>query len=96
MMRDSPQAIRLVFLYLITRASDELAAHTNLDQILVSVNDNLTLAQKKDLMLMVLSVISADNQKDAGEMKLLAALIEGLNIPDKIMSNVCDQNFEGK
>ena len=47
-------------------------------------------------MSLVLSVISADNQKDAGEMKLLAALIEGLNIPDKIMSNVCDQNFEGK
>ncbi len=81
---------------MITRASDELATHTSLDEILVSVNDNLALAQKEDLMLMVLSVISADNQKDAEEMKLLAALIEGLKIPDKIMNKVYEQYFEDK
>lgn len=81
---------------MITRVSDELATHRSLDEILVSVNDHLTLAQKEDLMLMVLSVISADNQKDAGEMTLLAALIEGLNIPDKIMNKVYKQYFEGK
>jgi len=80
-------------LNMITRASDELATHTDLDEILVSVNDSLTLAQKEDLMLMVLSVISADNQKDAGEMKLLSALIEGLKIPDKVMNNVYDRYF---
>jgi len=80
-------------LNMITRASDELAAHTNIDEILVSVNNSLTLTQKEDLMLMVLSVISADNQKDAGEMKLLAALIEGLKIPDNIMNNVYGRYF---
>jgi len=80
-------------LNMITRASDELAAHTNIDEILVSVNNSLTLTQKEDLMLMVLSVISADNQKDAGEMKLLAALIEGLKIPDNIMNNVYKRYF---
>ena len=69
---------------MIARASDELAAHTDLDEIRVAVNDNLALAQKEDLMLMVLSVISADNQKDAGEMKLLAAMSEGLNMPDSL------------
>ncbi len=83
-------------LNMITRASDELATHTSLDEILASVNDNLALAQKEDLMLMVLSVISADNQKDAAEMKLLAALIEGLKIPDKIMNKVYEQYFEDK
>ena len=57
-----------------------------LDGIMVTVNDNLAPAQKEDLMLMVLSVISADNQKDAAEMNLLAALIEGLKIPDKVMN----------
>ncbi len=81
-------------LNMITRAADELAAHTNLDEILVSANDSLTLAQKEDLMLMVLSVISADNQKEAGEMKLLAALIEGLKMPDKIMNKVYERYFE--
>jgi len=80
-------------LNMITRASDELAAHTNIDEILVSVNNSLTLTQKEDLMLMVLSVISADNQKDAGEMKLLAALIEGLKMPDNIMNNVYGRYF---
>jgi uncharacterized tellurite resistance protein B-like protein len=80
-------------LNMITRASEELATHTNLDEILVSVNDSLTLAQKEDLMLMVLSVISADNQKDAGEMKLLAALIEGLKMPDNVMNNVYGRYF---
>lgn len=81
-------------LNMITRAADELAVHTNLDEILVSANDSLTLAQKEDLMLMVLSVISADNQKEAGEMKLLAALIEGLKMPDKIMNKVYERYFE--
>ena len=80
-------------LNMITRASDELGAHTNIDEILISVNNSLTLTQKEDLMLMVLSVISADNQKDAGEMKLLAALIEGLKIPDNIMNNVYKRYF---
>lgn len=81
---------------MITRASDELATHQSLDEILVSVNENLALAQKEDLMLMVLKVISADNEKDAGEMKLLAALIEGLKIPDNIMNKVYEQYFEDK
>jgi uncharacterized tellurite resistance protein B-like protein len=65
-------------LNMITRASEELAT---------------PLAQKEDLMLMVLSVISADNQKDAGEMKLLAALIEGLKMPDNVMNNVYGRYF---
>ncbi len=81
-------------LNMIARASDELSAHTELDEIMVTVNDNLAPAQKEDLMLMILSVISADNQKDAAEMKLLAALIEGLNIPDKVMNKVYERYFE--
>jgi uncharacterized tellurite resistance protein B-like protein len=81
-------------LHIITQASGDLANQSNLDEILVSVNDALTLAQKEDLMLMVLSVISADNQKEAGEMKLLAALIERLNLPDKLMETVYDRYFK--
>lgn len=83
-------------LNMITLASDELAAHARLDEIVVSVNDKLALAQKEDLMLMVLSVISADNQKDAGEMKLLAALIEGLKMPDKVMNKVYERYFKNQ
>jgi uncharacterized tellurite resistance protein B-like protein len=81
-------------LNLITRASDELAGHSDLDNIFIAVDEKLSLAQKEDLILMVLNVISADNQKDAGEMKLLAALIEGLKIPDTVMDKAYKRYFE--
>jgi hypothetical protein len=42
----------------------------------------------------VLHVISADNEKDAGEMKLLAALIDGLKIPDNVMDKVYTRYFK--
>jgi len=81
-------------LHMVTHAAHELATHDNLDDILDSVNDELTLAQKEDLMLMVLSVISADNQKDAAELKLLAAMIERLKMPDEVMNKVYGRYFE--
>jgi uncharacterized tellurite resistance protein B-like protein len=83
-------------LHMVTHAAHELATHDNLDEILVAVNDELTLAQKEDLMLMVLSVIAADKQKDAGEIDLLAALIEGLRIPDNVMNKVYERYFEDR
>lgn len=79
---------------MVTHAAHELATHDNLDEILDSVNDELTLAQKEDLMLMVLGVISADNQKDAAELELLAAMIERLQMPDEVMNNVYGRYFE--
>jgi uncharacterized tellurite resistance protein B-like protein len=84
-------------LNLLARSSDEMADHTTeLDEMFTGLNEKMTLAQKEDLMLMVLSVISADNQKAAGEMKLLATLLEGLDIPDKIMENVYERYFDNK
>ncbi len=81
-------------LSLVTRASDELSADSHLDEILAEVNDKLALPHKEELMLMVLHVISADNEKDAGEMKLLAALIDGLKIPDNVMDKVYTRYFK--
>jgi len=81
-------------LSLVTRAADELSADSHLDEILAEVNASLSLPHKEDLMLMVLHVISADNEKDAGEMKLLAALIDGLKIPDNIMDKVYARYFK--
>ncbi len=80
---------------MVTRAADELASHDELDEILDSVNEALTRAQKEDLMLMVLSVIAADNQKDAAEMKLLVAQIDGLKLPDQFMQKVYERYFDG-
>ncbi len=42
------------------------------------------------------NVISADNQKDAGETKLLAALIEESKIPDNVMDKAYERCFENK
>ena len=84
-------------LNLLARSSDEMADHaTELDEIFTELNEKMNRAQKEDLMLMVLRVISADNQKAAGEMKLLATLLEGLDIPDKIMENVYERYFDNK
>ena len=80
-------------LEMITRVSSEFVDQAELDEIMDVANDELSLAQKEDLMLMVLSVIAADSQKDAAEMNLLAALIEGLKIPDKIMTKVYARYF---
>jgi len=80
-------------LNLISRASDELAHHTELDGILEKASERLSLVQKEDLMLMVLKVISADSQKDAAEMKLLATMMQGLEVSEKIMSRVYERYF---
>jgi hypothetical protein len=55
----------------------------------------LTRTQKEELMFMVLCVIAADDQKDAGEMKLLAKLIDGLRLSDQFMQKIYDRNFDG-
>ncbi len=81
---------------LITRAAHELSADSHLDEILREAKDTLALPEKEDLMLMVLHVIAADNEKDAAEMTLLEALIDGLEIPDKIVQAVYAHYFEEK
>lgn len=80
-------------LNLINRAGDELAHHDDLDDILAIANDSLTRARKEDLMSMVLDVIAADDRKDAAEMQLLIVLIDGLQIPDSVMSAVYERYF---
>ena len=80
---------------LVTRAADVLSGHERLDKVVYSVNEVLTRTQQEDLMYMVLCVIAADNQKDAGEMKLLAELIDGLKLSDQFMDKVYKRYFDG-
>lgn len=80
---------------LVARAVDELPGHNQLDEVVDSVNDVLTRSQKEDLMFMVLCVIAADNQKDAGEMKLLAKLVDDLQLPDQFMQKIYARDFDG-
>jgi uncharacterized tellurite resistance protein B-like protein len=80
-------------LNMITRAIDEVSDTINLDELLRSVNDDLGLQYKEELLLMLLHVIAADDQKDIAEMKFLSAVVEGLRIPEKIMANVYARYF---
>ncbi len=81
---------------LVTRVTEELAEYSKLEELLREVNRELALPHKEEIMLMVLDVIAADSQKDAEEMKLLAALIDGLNIPDNIMEKVYTRYFSNR
>jgi uncharacterized tellurite resistance protein B-like protein len=86
-------------LNMIARATDEIEAiaeGADLDELLSSVNDDLALPHKEELLLMLLHVISADNEKDVAEMKFLAAVVDGLKIPGKIMDKVYARYFEDR
>ncbi len=86
-------------LNMITRATTEIEAmgeSADLDELLSSVNSDLALPHKEELLLMLLHVISADNQKDVAEMKFLAAVVDGLRIPGKIMDKVYARYFEDR
>lgn len=81
-------------LKLITRVTDTVAQDTDLDQLIATVNRDLSLAAKEELILMILSVIVADKEKDAGEMQVLTTLISDLDIPDDVMHRVYAHYFE--
>lgn len=80
---------------LVAHAADKLPSHDQLDEVVDSVNEVLTRTQKEDLVFMVLSVIAADNSKDAGEMKLLAKLVDRLQLPDQFLQKIYERDFDG-
>jgi uncharacterized tellurite resistance protein B-like protein len=80
---------------LVARAADERPSHDQLDEVVDSVNEVLSRSQKEDLMFMVLCVIAADDQKDAGEMKLLAKLVDSFRLPDATMQKMYEGKFDG-
>jgi uncharacterized tellurite resistance protein B-like protein len=80
---------------LVARAADEPPSHDQLDEVVDSVNETLSLTQKEDLMFMVLCVIAADGQKDVREMKLLTKLVDSFRLPDAVMQKMYAENFDG-
>lgn len=81
-------------LELITRLADTSMTANDIDDLIQSANQEFSADEKEELILMVLKVIAADSQKDAGEMKLLATLVEGLHISDKVMESVYKRYFD--
>ena len=80
---------------LVARAAEEIPSDDQLDKVVDSVSEVLTRTEKEDLMFMVLCVIAADNQKEAGEVKLLAKLVDRLQLPDQFMQKIYERNFDG-
>lgn len=78
---------------LVSRAADEYGENADLDGLVANINEELSLPQKEELMSMVLHVISADDQKIAAEMNLLATLVDRLKIPDNVMEKAYEQYF---
>lgn len=81
-------------LELITRLAGTSIAHNDFERLLESANQEFSVAEKEELVLMVLKVIAADREKDADEMKLLSTLVEGLHISDKVMASVYERYFD--
>ena len=81
---------------LVGRAANEFGSGSDLDGLIANINEELSLESKEKLMSMVLHVISADDRKDAAEMKLLATLVAGLKIPDDIMEKAYARYFQDK
>ncbi len=79
---------------LVNRAASEFRADADLDGVIANINEKLSLPHKEELMSMVLHVIAADDRKDAAEMKLLAVLVDSMNVPDNIMERVYAQYFQ--
>jgi uncharacterized tellurite resistance protein B-like protein len=89
--RGTQEAVNLV-----DRAINEFGADANLDGLVANINDELSLADKEDLIDVVLHIIAADNRKDAREMELLATLINGLHIPDNVMERAYAKYFQSQ
>jgi uncharacterized tellurite resistance protein B-like protein len=81
-------------LELVTRLADSVTGNAETDSLIDTVNREFSLSAKEELMLMVVSVIAADEEKDAQEMKLLMSLVDELNVPGKVMEKVYARYFE--
>ena len=83
-------------LELITRAAALDTTAEDSAALLASVNEEFSSADKEELLLMALKVIAADGEKDAGEMELLAILVERLRVDDETMDAVYSRYFASR
>ena len=81
---------------LVERAEHGFDSETDLDGLIKNINEELSLAHKEKLMAMVLHIISADDRKVAEEMRLLAILVDRMNMPDKVMERAYARYFQEK
>ena len=85
-----------VALDFVTRAIDDQLVQRDPSQLFDELNQRLTLKQKEELILMLLEVIAADGEKDAGEMAVLDRTVSALNISDNRLAKIYQRYFESR
>lgn len=80
-------------LELVTRVAAAGTPADDAEKLFTSVNEEFSDADKEELLLMALSVIAADREKDAREMELLATLVDKLQVSDTTMEPVYTRYF---
>ena len=85
-----------VALDLVTRAVDDQLIQNDPTKLFEELNERLSTRQKEELVLMLLEVIAADGEKDAGEMTILNQTVAGLKISDSRLEKIYDRYFENR
>jgi uncharacterized tellurite resistance protein B-like protein len=83
-------------LELLTRAMTHLAENPDLTSLLKELSSVLTSADKEDIAVMLLKVVSADGRQDAEEMSTLSQAAEIINISAESMHRAFDRYFDEK
>lgn len=83
-------------LELLTDAMEKLAENPDLGSILKELSTTLTSADKEDVAVMLLKVVSADGRQDAEEMEMLSIAAELMDILPESMHRAFDRYFEEK
>ena len=83
-------------LELLTDAMAKLAENPDLGSILKALSSTLTSADKEDVAVMLLKVVSADGRQDAEEMDMLSIAAELIEISPESMHHAFDRYFAEK
>lgn len=83
-------------LELLTRAMANLAENPDLTSLLKELSSVLTSADKEDVAVMLLKVVSADGRQDAEEMDTLSQAAEIIDISSESMHRAFDRYFDEK
>lgn len=83
-------------LELLTDAMAKLAENPDLSSILKELSSTLTSADKEDVAVMLLKVVSADGRQDAEEMDMLSIAAELIEISPESMHHAFDRYFAEK
>ena len=84
------------FIRVAADSSQRIPEFASTSELIEMANRVLPLPQKEELLVMVLQIIAADEQKEPGELELLDKLVDGLEITGPVMDRVYSRYFKDK